>query len=330
MRLPDTVLKYFGCDYGWNSSFGSRSRFGVWPDKSEPDAEGIYSMLEAKELADAWGMQAVGFAEHVSDPAKPWRITNADAIGRSLVTQAEFAHAMNQDDDGFPVFMGVDAAILLGWDSRLEVPDELLEKYCDCVVAARKNIGREKDPDAIRESLLVAARHRLTRVVAHPDRYIADMEESLREMWREVLEAMQTHGKAFEFNLRYPPSRSLLEMAVSMDVPIAISVDWKDANQYWTEHETRRRTYAAKKRWANNQPQPGDDELLVAHKDEVLTSPAPFAGKLEACVATLQSLGVIPEQVINSSPERLVRFLLEGRAPTQNLRLIATRMGIGV
>jgi hypothetical protein len=142
-------------------------------------------------------------------------------------------------------------------------------------------------------------------------------------IWPEILEEMAKNNKAFEINLNSPPSEKIVEMAVSQGVKFFINYDAHDFDQYKKEETGFAKIgEEAKNRWARDEASPEDLAILKEYKQEKLSSgPGHMAiFKLVRWIKRLESWGVTPDRVVNSSRENLLNFLTKDkRKKTKNL-----------
>lgn len=146
------------------------------------------------------------------------------------------------------------------------------------------------------------------------------------EMWGRLLGKMAKERTAFELNMGAQPNPQLVKMAADAGVLFFLNFDAHDFDKYkWQHSEEQQRAYGAKKRWAEGSLTREDEHILREYKmDRLGSGPGviPIL-RLARWIATLESLGVTPERVVNSSKDRLVRFLkVERGKETKNLREI--------
>ena len=125
------------------------------------------------------------------------------------------------------------------------------------------------------------------------------------------------------------PSNKLVEMAVASGVDLILDFDAHDFNQFeWGASALKEAGEPLKKRWATNAMESGDPEALAEYKGERLThGPGVHAIKrLTRWISYLESLGVTPDRVINTSAKRLIAFLHdEHHRQTPNLEQLTQR-----
>lgn len=311
-------------------------------ESTRPDygyAEGVYHESEILKYYQGLGLEFAAFTEHASKPGSPTIQTADSIVSRSLLAEAERITEINATDTLTTIGLsGVEANIMFDAEGKpvLDIPDEVLAKL-DVVVASRHAIEREKDPAAIKETLLFAARHPQVDVIGHPDRYTKkDNEDPASEYWQEywsiwpeVLSEMKTNHKAFEINMTSQPDKRLVEMAVEAGLPLFLDFDAHDFNQFeWGASELKDIGEPLKKRWATDTMEETDEEELRAYKQERLHhGPGVHALKrLAGWITYLESLGVTPDRVVNASAKQLLTFLHEqhGRK-TENLETLVKR-----
>jgi histidinol phosphatase-like PHP family hydrolase len=164
--LSQHILEWWRGDAHTHSKESTRKGWGY--------VEGVYDIEEAAAYYEKLGLEFVCFTEHASKPGSPERQSPDSAVSQSLIREAERIVEVNKEGkEGVSVFSGVETNIFFDNDGKptLDLPSEVLQDL-DLVVASRHAIAREKDLDAIRESLLFAIRHPDVDVIGHPDRYV--------------------------------------------------------------------------------------------------------------------------------------------------------------
>lgn len=311
-------------------------------ESTRPDygyAEGVYHEAEILKYYQGLGLEFAAFTEHASKPGSPSIQSPDSNVSRSLLAEAERITEINASDSLKTIGLsGVEANIMFDAEGKpaLDIPDEVLAKL-DMVIASRHAIEREKEPAAVKETLLFAARHPQVDVIGHPDRYAKkDQEDPQSEYWQEywaiwpeILSEMKSHNKAFEINMTSQPDKRLVQMAVEAGVPLFLDFDAHDFNQFeWGKSELKDVGEPLKKRWATNTMTETDEEEMLAYKKERLThGPGVHALKrLSGWITYLESLGVTPDRVVNASAKQLITFLHDthGRQTT-NLETLAVR-----
>lgn len=150
-----------------------------------------------------------------------------------------------------------------------------------------------------------------------------ELESRTWPMWEEIVAEMATNGKAFEINLNNPPHPRLLEIAAKAGVRFFINYDAHDFNQYKKERTALTDTgEKAKQRWAKEELTEEDQRTLEGYKlARLQAGPGVVAIlRLVRHLKKLESLGVTPERVVNSSRARLLTFLTQERGKkTENL-----------
>ncbi|MBU2235834.1 hypothetical protein KKA01_02105 [Patescibacteria group bacterium] len=328
-ELTEYIFKWWQGDAHSHSTRSTREETGRF--------EGLYNIAEIMEYYEKLGLRFVGFAEHTSDPGSPKRLSPKDPISQSLINEAEEIERINRGEQFEMVALAsTEANIMFDKDGQpmLDVPDEVLAKL-DLVVASRHAIENEKEPSAIKESLLAAIRNKHVDVIGHPDRYTRKDKEKSSEyweeywgIWQEILDEMVTRNKAFEINLSSQPSRKLLKMAAESEVKFCLNLDAHDFNQF---KSGGMEVHGEKKKWAADEASDEDMEILDKYRIERMTSGpgVRIISRLVRYLKTLESLGVTPDRVINSSPEHLVNFLTETRGKsTSNLLFLKEKLKI--
>ena len=183
----------------------------------------------------------------------------------------------------------------------------------------------------------MAANHPDVSVIGHPDRYTRKDKEKDSAYWGEywaiwpdILEAMKKNKVAFEINFNSPPSRKLVEMAAKSGVKFFLSFDAHDFNQFKKEKSPLTESgESAKRHWAKGQMSGPDEEALRNYKQDRLSEGPGFRAlmKLTRQIRKLESLGVTPERVVNSSNENLLEFLKQRGRSTKNLEYLRSQQG---
>jgi len=146
-------------------------------------------------------------------------------------------------------------------------------------------------------------------------------EEEYWPMWEEIVREMAANGKAFEINLNDPPQDRLLEMAAKAGVRFFVNYDAHDFHQYNKELQKSAGRKAAET-WAKGGASEEDLAILEQYKLERMQSGPGVVAilRLARTIRKLESLGLTPDRVVNSSRERLLHFLTEERGKrTENL-----------
>ncbi|MFA6392097.1 MAG: hypothetical protein WCW66_05125 [Patescibacteria group bacterium] len=328
-ELTKYISKWWQGDAHSHSTKSTREETG--------DYEGLYHPQEIMKYYQRIGLRFVAFSEHSSNPRNPEKLSPADPISQSLVSGAKEIEEINREGNfDIIAFSSVEANIMFDDNGKaiVDVPDEILAKL-DLVVASRHVIANEKEPSAIKESLLATVRNGHVDVIGHPDRYTRKDKEKSPEyweeywsVWQEILDEMVAQNKAFEINLNCQPSRKLLEMAANSGVRFSLDLDAHDFNQY---KSGGKEVTGEKKKWAAGDANDGDIEILNKYRIERMTSGpgVRIIVRLVKVLKKLESLGVFPDRVINSSPENLVNFLTEVRGKsTSNLMFLKEKHGL--
>ncbi|MFA6272499.1 MAG: hypothetical protein WC693_05370 [Patescibacteria group bacterium] len=327
-ELTQYIDKWWQGDAHSHSTRSTREETGQY--------EGLYRPQEIMEYYQRIGLRFVAFAEHASDTHHPKQLSVEDSISQSLVSGAEEIEGINREGNfDIIAFSSVEANIMFDDDGKaiVDVPDEILAKL-DLVVASRHAIANEKEPSAIRESLLATVRNGYVDVIGHPDRYTRKDKEKSPEyweeywgVWQEILAEMVAQNKAFEINLNCQPSRKLLEMAANSGVRFSLDLDAHDFNQY---KSSGTEVSGEKKKWAAGDASDADIDILNQYRIERMTSGpgVRIIVRLIKVLKKLESLGVTPDRVINSSPENLLNFLTTVRGKTtSNLEFLKEKLG---
>jgi DNA polymerase (family X) len=159
------VLHFWQGDLHTHSRVSTRAEFGY--------TESMYDLEEILAYYDKLGLAFVAITDHSSKPACPAVQAVSSPICQSLLENARRITSSNQQRQGGIVALaGVEANLLFDAANhpQLDLPDEVLGQL-DLVIASRHGIAREKEPPAIKESLLFAIRHPLVDVIGHLDRY---------------------------------------------------------------------------------------------------------------------------------------------------------------
>ncbi len=328
--LSQFILRWWKGDAHSHSKESTREGFGY--------AEGIYDLREMLEYYKKLGLDFVCFAEHASKPGAPERQSVDNEISQSILSEAKRISTLNKEPGGdIAALSGIEANIFFDKSGKpiLDIPDEVLQKL-DLVIASRHQIDKEKDPDAIKESLLFAINNPNIDVIGHPDRYTREDKEKSTEYWEkywgiwpEILQEMAKNNKAFEINLNNPPSKKLIEIAAQAGLKFFINYDAHDFNQYKKEKTDLTITgEEAKKRWAEGKLSEHDYEILAKYKSERLSSGPGVKAilRLIKWIQRLNSYGVTPDRVINSSKDNLLSFLTKERGKdTENLNYLINK-----
>ena len=318
------ILKWWQGDAHTHSKESTREGYGY--------PEGIYDIQEIMDYYKSLNLEFVCFTEHASNPGSPEKQSIDSEISQSLLKETERIIAINRERKGdIAALSGIETNIFFDENNQptLDIPDKVLEKL-DLIIASRHAIDREKNPEAIKETLLLAIKNPYVDVIGHPDRYTRNDKEKSPEYWQkywsiwpEILQEMTNKGKAFEINLNNPPSKKLIETAAKTGIKFFINYDAHDFNQY-KKQETKfsRAGEEAKKKWAKEELSEEDLEILKQYKIERLSSgPGVIAIlRLVRWIKRLESLGVTSERVVNSSRDNILSFLTKERGKkTENL-----------
>ncbi|MDD4901247.1 MAG: PHP domain-containing protein [Patescibacteria group bacterium] len=324
---PDGLAQYIS--QWWQGDAHTHSKESTRPGFGYVEA--IYDLKEERKYSESLGLEFVCITEHASLPGAPAKQAANSEIGQSLLAEAERIKAINQEQSSqVAMLSGVEANIFYdGAEPALDLPPAILEKL-DLVIASRHKIDRSKEPEAVKQTLLFAARQPQVDVIGHPDRNTRinnetspQYWESYWSIWPEILDEMARNHKAFEINLNAPPSKKLIEMAIKYNLKFFINFDAHDFNQYKKEQTgIIRAGEEAKKRWAEERMQDGDEAILKEYKiDRLSSGPGVVAIlRLVRWLKRLERWGVTPDRVVNSSKENLLHFLTEERGKqTENL-----------
>jgi histidinol phosphatase-like PHP family hydrolase len=325
--ISSYMLRWWRGDAHTHSKISTREGFGY--------SEGIYDMEEIMEYYKSLQLEFVCFSEHSSKPGSPEILTIDSPISRSILTQAEKITHINRERGGdIGALSSIEANIMFDaqGEPRLDLPQEVVEKL-DIVLASRHGIAREKEPAAIKASLLAAIRNPSVDVIGHPDRYTRKDNETSPEYWQEywgiwpeILQEMADRNVAFEININSQPSHELIKKAVEHNVKFFINYDAHDFNQFKKEQtDTSVAGEDAKNKWATEVATVEDLENLRRYKEDRLSAgPGVIAIlQLYRWIKTLESLGVTEQQVVNSSKENLLTFLVREKGKnTENLRFL--------
>ena len=308
-------------------------------------AEGIYDIEEMMEYYEGLGLEFAAFTEHSSKPGTPEKQSPDSSICQSLLREAKRITQINQARSGRLIALsGVETNIFFGEEGEptIDIPSEVLRNL-DIVIASRHAIVREKEPEAIKETLLFVAHHPDIDVIGHPDRYTRrDGEKSPQywreywEIWEEILQRIADNNKAFEINLNHPPSERLVQRAAELGVKFFINYDAHDFNQYQKvitdEIKIKKeKVESDKKRWEKRKASDEEIEILRWYKQDKLSSGPGVRAilRLVRWLKRLESYGVTKERVINSSKENVLKFLTNDRGKfTENLNNLTKRLHI--
>jgi histidinol phosphatase-like PHP family hydrolase len=184
----------------------------------------------------------------------------------------------------------------------------------------RQGIGQ----DAVTPEEL-AADPRLTEWLKHSE----ELHAEYNEMWDRLLAKMAERGKAFEVNLTSQPDPGLVERAAKAGVKFFVNFD---AHDFAKLNPKAAEAYATAKpsaeRWAKGELSPEDAETLQQYKAERLASGPGVKPILRMArwLKRIESYGVTPDRVVNSSRDRLLGFLRDERGKhTANLEQLHGR-----
>jgi histidinol phosphatase-like PHP family hydrolase len=312
--LSKYISRWWKGDAHTHSKESSREDYGY--------TEGVYDVKEALKYYEGLRLEFACFAEHASKPGTPEKQSSDSEISQSLIKGAERITQINREKQNkVAAFSGVETNIMYDEKSGqpiLDIPDEILQKL-DLVIASRHAISREKELEAIKETLLFAIRNQHIDVIGHPDRYAVDdnrknSPEYLQEynkMWSEILEEMAKNGKAFEINLNNLPSKELVEMAVKKGVKFFINYDAHDFSQYKKEDkELFRPGEEAKSRWGKGEATLEDMDKIEEYKKARLSAGPGYRAisKLVRQIQFLESLGLTPVKSSQFFKRQFIRF----------------------
>lgn len=325
--LSQYILKWWRGDAHTHSKESTREDYGY--------AEGVYGIKEILDYYKKIGLEFACFAEHASKPGAPSKQSAESPVCQSLLKEAREIAEINKERGGdIAGLSSVEANIMFDENGEpiLDIPEEVLQKL-DIVIASRHAIADEKEPRAIKKSLIAAINNKSIDVIGHPDRYARKDGDQPQEYWdeyygawEEIAEEMARQGKAFEINLNNPPDEKLLEIAIEAGLKFFINFDAHDFGQYKKdEAEIIKKGEAAKNRWAKGEMAADDEEILDQYKDYRLSEGPGVRPilKLVRIIKKLEKAGVTPGKVINSSRDRLLEFLTEERGKsTENLEYL--------
>lgn len=330
----DSLARYISC--WWKGDAHVHSQESTRKEYDPRHLEGIYHIEEGMAYYEKLGLELVCFTEHASKPGSPQKLSPDDKICRSLLAEAERITQINRERKGDIIALsGVETNIFFdeAGQPTLDVPPEILDQL-DLVIASRHAITREKEPKAIKESLIAAAQNPYVDVIGHPDRYTRkDGEQPPQywqeywDIWPEILEEMSKNHKAFEINFNNPPARKIVEMAAKAGLKFFLNYDAHDFNQYKKEQREIFETgEAAKKRWAQGELSEEEAKIMEEYKLERLSSGPGMRAilRLTRWLKRLEAMRVTPERIINSSQRNLLSFLTEDRGKeTENLKSLS-------
>ncbi len=323
-RLSAKILEWWKGDTHTHTKESTRPDYGY--------TEGVYDVEEILKYYQELGLEFAGFTEHASKPGAPEIQSSDSAVSQSLLREAERITAVNRERKYEAVGLsGVEANIVFSPDGQpvLDLPPEVLAKL-DIVIASRHAIVREKEPAAIKATLLAAIHDNKVDVIGHPDRYTRLDGEQPKEYWQEywavwpeVFSTMAKEGKAFDLNMTSQPDKRIVKMAAEAGVKFFLNYDAHDFNQYkWENTESWKAGDQAKNRWGKGEATDEDIATLRTYKAERLSGGPGVKAilRLVHWINYLEELGVTPDRVVNSSKDRLLEFLTETRGKrTANL-----------
>ncbi len=168
-RLREKIKGYYQLDIHVHSLESNRG--------DQPEGRNESGVLHRDRrlltYAQLLGLKGICFAEHSSDPGQPTKLAADHPICQKLLDFAKRVKALNQSGNyKIKAYAGVEVNIFFdNGEPVLDVPAEIL-KEMDLVVASRHAIDNQRDPEAIRRSLLAAVNTEEVDVIGHPYRYI--------------------------------------------------------------------------------------------------------------------------------------------------------------
>lgn len=323
------ILEWYKGDAHTHSQASTRPEYG--------HLESQYSRREVMNYYQKLGLEFVTFAEHSTNPGKPEIISVEHPISQAFFREAQEVTELNRGHEDGPIALsGTEANIVFDSEGKPEIdlPPEVL-KQLDLVIGSRHAIMNEKDPAAIKESLLYVAQNPNIDVLGHPDRYTrrdGETDEAYwaeyNAIWPDVVTEAAKNNKAIEINLQSQPSKELVRLMVESGVPLFINFDAHDFHTFkWEQTDEQKAGKAASETWGRGEATEEDMETIQAYKaDRLSHGPGTRALlRMARWIKELEALGVTPERVVNSSKERLLHFLTETRGKrTPNLEQLTS------
>jgi histidinol phosphatase-like PHP family hydrolase len=163
----EKISKYYRGDTHWHSFDSNRSKLGG------VDEGRVHRNTRLLQYAEKLGLEFVVFSEHSSNPGNPRELDEQDEICQALLREQEEVNDLNKRGHGPKAYSAVEANIFFNEDGEavIDVPDSVLEKK-DLVIASRHGIESSRDPEKIKESLLVAINNPNVDIIGHPYRNI--------------------------------------------------------------------------------------------------------------------------------------------------------------
>jgi histidinol phosphatase-like PHP family hydrolase len=163
----EKIFKYYKGEAHAHSLNSNRSRIGG------VDEGRVHRDTRLLQYAEKLGLEFVVFSEHSSNPGNPRELDEQDEICQALLREQEGVNSLNKRGHGPKAYSAVEANIFFNEDGEavIDVPISILEKK-DLVIASRHNIDSPRDPEKIKESLLLAIDNPNIDIIGHPYRNI--------------------------------------------------------------------------------------------------------------------------------------------------------------
>jgi histidinol phosphatase-like PHP family hydrolase len=297
---------------------------------------------EMIEYAMALGNKFIALGDHTTNAGNPEVAGLDHSNTKILLGKNKIIQEYNNEYKDIAVLSSIEANIMFYEKdkARIDLDDEGL-KQMDYVVASRHMIENEKNIEAIEKSLMAAIENPNVDAIGHPDRYIWDdqtlekdnnaipkkeLSSKYWKMWDRVLGAMMQNNKVFEINLVSQPQKKLLKMAVDKGVVFSLDLDFHDFSQYKSlPDEERDKLNQAKQFWARGKATDEDVETITKFRNEKFNELPGYimVRRLMKYMKFLENNDVDSSRVVNSSRERLLKFLSEEKGKTtENLQIL--------
>jgi histidinol phosphatase-like PHP family hydrolase len=159
----EKIFKYYKGEAHAHSLDSMRASIGG------KDEKGVHRDSRLLQYAEKLGLDFVVFSEHSSSSADPRELDEDDEICKALLREQEGVNDLNKMGYGAKAYSAVEANIFFneGGEAVIDVPNSILEKK-DLVIASRHSIDSSRDPEKIKESLLVAINNPNVDIIGHP------------------------------------------------------------------------------------------------------------------------------------------------------------------
>ena len=195
-NISEYILKWWKGDAHTHSKESTREDYGY--------AEGIYDIKEILDYYKKIGLEFACFSEHASKPGAPSKQSAESPVSQSLLKEAGEITLINRERKGDVAgFSSVEANIIFDENGEpiLDIPQEVLQKL-DMVIASRHLISNEKEPWAIKKSLLAAVTNNSVDAIGHPDRYARKMENNRKNIGMNTTECGERFWKKWRGKAR--------------------------------------------------------------------------------------------------------------------------------